>query len=162
MHLCAVPPLHRAAFYASTNKLRKLLKAGADVNARDPMNGYTAIHFACLEGNLSCASILIEFHADLSMLGHDGRGCLHVVTGKGGPNLVKLLLKHGAKKLLTTNLLGEAPLHTACGHGKADLARLFLNAGAAPETLDKEEFSPFHRAAHQGKAAFGTLWCCRG
>jgi hypothetical protein len=42
------------------------------------------------------------------------------------------------------------PLHVACSHGKAEIARILLDAGAAVNITDKEGWTPLHCAAAEG------------
>jgi hypothetical protein len=42
------------------------------------------------------------------------------------------------------------PLHVACSHGKTEIARLLLDAGAAVNITDKEGWTPLHCAAAEG------------
>lgn len=161
--MCAINDLHLACLRGDTHKLPGLL-LGHDVNEKDPVNGYTAAHFACVEKNRDVMEILIEFHADLSLLGHDGRSCLHMASGNGGrANLVKLLLEHGARDVVNhANIEGDRPLHLASYYGKEDIVRLLLAAGADLDVLDGEGWSSLHRAAYQGRSDTVRLLLERG
>ncbi|CAM9429001.1 unnamed protein product, partial [Chrysoparadoxa australica] len=55
-------PLHLAAEYGHISTLKKLLKAGSNINARN-IRGCTALHSACIKGQWACAKVLLE-HSD--------------------------------------------------------------------------------------------------
>lgn len=82
------------------------------MNETVEVNGYAPIHFASLARNFDAVGVLLDFGADVSLTGRDGRTCLHLATEKGGPKIVKLLLvEHGAINMINkTDERGEAPL----------------------------------------------------
>lgn len=121
------------------------------MNEKEAVDGYSPLHFGCLSNDLAAVAMLIDFHADTSLLGHDGWSCLHVSAGKGSTNVLKYLLKHCPKHVInTTDLKRMTPLHMACISGSADTVRLLLDAGADPNILDETGHSALLRAAEQG------------
>lgn len=46
---------------------------------------------------------------------------------------------------------GFTPLHMACGHGHADVARLFIAAGGATEAMGDRGYTPLHLTALHGR-----------
>lgn len=56
---------------------------GANVDARDPDSGWTALHFAARQGKLEAAKVLIENKAFVGVRGPDGRTPLHLAAGWG-------------------------------------------------------------------------------
>ena len=85
--------------------------------------------------------------ADVNARNSDGESPLLVAAHWGDPDLVQLLLNHGADaNALDKN--HESPLHKAvAGEGNADIVQLLLNHGADANTLDKNHVSPLHMAA---------------
>lgn len=64
--------LLRAAYSADSAAVIAALEGGADVNARDPVTGLTALHIAVGTNNLPLTSILIEDWG--ASFGPDGKG----------------------------------------------------------------------------------------
>jgi len=54
---------------------RLILTFGASVNARDRMNGNTALHWACTSGNHAVIKQLLDAGADLTLL--NSNVCIH-------------------------------------------------------------------------------------
>lgn len=55
----------------------------ADVDARDPDSGWTALHFASRQGKLGAVEVLVEHKAFVGARGPDGRTPLHLAAGWG-------------------------------------------------------------------------------
>lgn len=64
--------LHAAMFQDNLNIVRLLIKAGFDVNAIGPRNGYTPLHDAVWADNLPALQLLISQGGDLTIQGKDG------------------------------------------------------------------------------------------
>ncbi|GLI59464.1 hypothetical protein VaNZ11_001347 [Volvox africanus] len=85
------------------NILRRLIEAGARVNARDAM-GYTALHHATsCSLALDLAEILIEAGADVNVQDRFGVTPLIGAVMVAEPRSVRLLLKHGARTDIKDN-----------------------------------------------------------
>ena len=75
--------LHTAVFCgASVEVIQMLLSHGADPNVRTGLDGNTALHFACEQGNVSCAKALIKAGATVTALNDKGLTPLDVILSR--------------------------------------------------------------------------------
>ena len=58
--------------------------------------GWTALHYACDEGNLKIVEILIKAHADINIKNNDKKSALHLSAFRGYFDITKLLIDNGA------------------------------------------------------------------
>ena len=89
-------PLHSVCqFGAHTEVIAAILIAnGAKVNIKDE-NGVTPLSFAAMKGDIELIELLIKAGANVNSKDRDGTTVLG--WGEENPEVVKLLLKHGAK-----------------------------------------------------------------
>lgn len=167
-------PLHNAAGDGDPVAVTRLLKDGADCNARVDREGYsygdgaTALHIAAREGHLSVAETLLAAGA-----WPDGRASdedcedptpLHEASAQGGVEVAKALLKAGAGKdlLASFDKDGQAAfrpfltaLSCAVENGHLEVVRALVEAGADVNLVYEdacEEIPPLVAAAKQGNA----------
>jgi len=126
-------------------KVRTLLRAGAKAGARDK-RGQTPLHHAARHGILTPASLLLgdplagrsETRCaaadapptasamatpptiDVNAADQDGQTALHLAALGGHPQMVALLLRHGAHPT-PVNVIGGTPLTAAAALGHADI-----------------------------------------
>ena len=71
---------------------RLVLEKGVDVNSRNKMNGWTALHWACKRGHTSIVSFLIKHGADISLQNFKGQTPLQVTDfSKNNGKIVEML-----------------------------------------------------------------------
>ncbi|XP_031574075.1 protein phosphatase 1 regulatory subunit 27-like [Actinia tenebrosa] len=85
-------------FYASTtndlNEVKTLIEAGmADVNAKNPAEGASALHGAAFEGNDECVTYLLQSGARVNSRDDDGWTPLHAAVCGKNIKCVELLLE---------------------------------------------------------------------
>ena len=99
-------PLHRAAATGHEDEVRKLLKSGADVNARDGL-GRTALHQAVESRQEIVAKLLLESGVDVDAKDHSLSTVLHLAVMDRQEMMVRQLLEKGTNiivhKLITQN-----------------------------------------------------------
>lgn len=141
-------------------KCRELIKAGADVNAKDKysrtvldiakINGnaevvnlligirtkFKQLVIAAEKGKIDQVKALIEAGADANATDEDGRTALMCAAGKGHFDVVNLLIEAGADAN-TTDEDGGTALMEAALFGHLDVARLLIENGANVNIKDK-------------------------
>ncbi len=85
-----VQPLHSAAAVRSLEICRRLLDAGADVNARQA-GGFTPLMSAAMAGDRDLVDLLLAQGADASLAAEDGRTPRDLAAAGGYESLVSLL-----------------------------------------------------------------------
>jgi len=91
------PPLYEAARAGQLDVAKVLIRNGADVDFVTPFGGHTPIMGASLGGQMEVTEFLIRAGADVNAVDSDGETALDFAREYGGPEVVKLLLRHGAK-----------------------------------------------------------------
>ncbi|XP_068122575.1 ankyrin repeat domain-containing protein 50-like [Hyperolius riggenbachi] len=147
--------LRAAAWGGHEGPVKALLRAGAAVDHAD-MEGRTPLMAAAYMGHRGVARLLLESGADVNKCDSEGRtalavACLCVPTGRAYPEMVSLLLEHGANPELGDKE-GIMPLLVAAYEGKEEVAELLLEAGAHPDTSGKGQMTPLLAAASGGHA----------
>jgi hypothetical protein len=133
--------LRRAATEGDVARVKALLDAGADVNAKNAYGG-TPLSFACDHGRTEVVRLLLERGADPNTKDtFYGASPLMWALIKKHPDVVGLLLDKGAQGV-------DEALMTAVVQGEAEIVKAVLEKGKPkPETL-----SNALAAATEGKA----------
>ena len=88
-------------------------------------NGWSALHFACDEGNLKIAEILIKSKIDLNLKTNEKKTSLHISVFRGYFDISKLLIENGAKINLRDNEQ-NLPIHICASQGYDELLNFLL------------------------------------
>ncbi len=120
--------LRGAAAGGHIDHARRLLEAGADVNAAGKA-GRTPLHRAASMRRLELARLLLEQGAEVNAVTWGGRTPLHWAAENGHLELAVLLLEAGADVNAADNM-GLTPLSVAKQHGHTAVADLFRRHGA--------------------------------
>ncbi len=123
-------PLHLACEAGEVEAARLLLNAGADADATDRLDHWTALHRCASEQQAATLRLLLEHGATVDSFGHEGETPLHMAAMGGFTEGVRLLLKAGADPNLREGPMGETALHHAAGNLSAGCVRLLMAAGA--------------------------------
>ncbi|XP_059487008.1 serine/threonine-protein phosphatase 6 regulatory ankyrin repeat subunit A-like [Neocloeon triangulifer] len=114
-----------AAQFSSVEKCKYLMSLGLDFDVLTK-DGGTALHQACVSGNLATAKFILELgRLDVTDKQRDGSTPLHVAAGRGHLDMVKLLLENGAE-LQSLNDHGLLPFHCAARSGNVATLRFFI------------------------------------
>ncbi|KAN0142123.1 Ankyrin repeat-containing domain protein [Lactarius tabidus] len=165
-------PLHSAAFKGRLEIAQVLLKHGADANAATAW-GETALQLVShgehdsREHRVGIAQMLLERGVDVHARNKFHATALHLAALSGRPDIVKLLLDHGANPN-AENGQGRTPLDSVTRgkyksreHG-VSIARLLLELGADVNAQEDNKFTPLHWAAFNGKLEIVHVLLDRG
>lgn len=88
-------PLHVAATKGDVNEIKRLLKAGWNVNQEDHRSAMP-IHIASMFGHLEAVQVLVQNGADLKDKSYEGQTALHLAVLNYHVDVVRHLLNAGA------------------------------------------------------------------
>merc|ERR1712178_317855 len=95
-------PLMRAAHDDNAQKIKELVRDGADLDAQDKY-GWTALRFAVRKNRQDAAQTLVDLGADVNRASRSGRTPLMSAAGNGLSGMIRLLSKAGADLTLKCN-----------------------------------------------------------
>lgn len=159
-------PFHYAASYGLAKNIQLLMNAGTkNINACNSL-GWTPLQTAIDCSNSQAAFkimqlLLEEGHANPNTISMHGTTPLFYATDHGRPDLVRLLLQHGAKPNM--GMSGEkSPLHHAIAHHQFEIASLLLQFNADPNLKDADGNTPLMIAAKAGDLMIASLLLEKG
>lgn len=149
-------PLHRAAGDGLVSEVNALIRAGANVNARNKFGG-TPLHSAVLNGHLPVVEILIRAGANINAPRDDGATPLHMAAAEpNNSTMIAVLLRNGANVNMQASGEKWTPLHAAAYNGNLPGVYAFIRAGANVNARDRNSDTPLHVAAEWGKPSVFT------
>jgi ankyrin repeat protein len=124
-----------AAMHRDAERVRALLRDGADVNAAQG-DGMTALHWSALNGDLETMNLLLYAGATIEPLTRVGRYTpLHLASSRGHAAFIARLLEAGARPTAVTET-GVQPLHLAAQAGDPAAVDALLARGADVNARD--------------------------
>jgi len=174
-------PLLCASLEGRLDVVQCLLDHGADANFQDVYHITPLIH-AVARGHLEIVRVLLEHNADVNSQSNiDGSTPMHVAfidsaPGGDGPQIVRLLLGHGAnpntrdnkhqtplhlasspRRLTSSTMhLASSPLHLTSSL-QLELARILLAHGADVDAKDEKGRTPLQAALEEGQTELVQL-----
>ena len=149
-------PLSFAAKRGDRLMVEQLLELGADPNQRagNYNNGHTPLAWACDNGDLPTAKVLVKAGAIVDRVEYRGYTALSIAVRFGYEEVARYLLQMGAD----VNAAGDpqnTPLYMAVKYCRFDLLKKLLQAGAAPDLLFAHEVedTPLMLAVRKGEVA---------
>jgi len=86
------------------------------VDAKDRY-GWTPLHSAAFQGNISCVELLLKLNANVNVVNNQGKSALHLAATQGRSAICALLLEKGADINLQDQQ-GMTPIHEAGYRGQ--------------------------------------------
>jgi ankyrin repeat protein len=138
-------PLIIAAEHGDIEKVRELIKAGADVN-RGTDDDVTALMYAASNGFTGIVRLLVENGADLDAIPWNGITALSGAAINNNYDIVLYLLQQGADPEIA-DMQGITPLLYAAAYDFFEITELLLMFGSDPMHADLEGGTPLHAAS---------------
>ena len=127
-----------AAAQGNLEAIKQHLKAGTDLNAKEPTGGSTPLIVAAVFGQTKAARLLIENGANVNAKNNEGSVALLAAAFLGHPATVKLLLEKGAD-VNAKNNNGQTALDAVAGEWNQELEGVYRYvAGILQIQLDLE------------------------
>ena len=121
--------LHRAAWHGDVPRLKALVAAGVDLNARDA-HGRTPLHVASFARQREAISVLAKAGADLDRLEDDRYDAVTIAAVADDTATLALLLSLGASAKQVTSRYDGTALIAAAHLGHDEAVRRLIAAGA--------------------------------
>jgi len=143
--------LQNAAFYGDLAEVQRLLKAGANVDAKSSL-GFTPLMRASERGNVEIARALLQAGADCDVARDNGSTALMDASSGNQPEVLKVLIEAGADPNAKTTD-GTGVMFWAAGYGHTEVVRILVKAGTRIEDpVDRFGTTPLMHAVRNGKA----------
>ena len=166
---CTLQVLYQACETGDLTKLKKLVKAGIDVNGvseseeNESLNkGETPLFVACKENQREIAEALIGYGADVNRADNQGRSPLYIACARGGDTwfttsgqydewdeLIYMLIKLGADVNQRADD-GTSPLYKCSEFGYINAAKALLDNGALVDQPTKDGSTSLYNACTEG------------
>lgn len=141
--------LHWAAHWDNLQIADLLIRAGADVNARNEL-GVAPLSLACINGSASMVDRLLERGADANHALPTGATALMTCARTGSVEAVRSLLDHGARVNEQESVWDQTALMWAIAERHPDVVAALVAAGADIGHRTNRGFTPLLFAAQQG------------
>ncbi|OJJ16973.1 hypothetical protein BKI52_30110 [marine bacterium AO1-C] len=106
--------IHAAIIQGKLDIVKQHIKAGTDINQKEPMSSSTPLMSAITFNKPEIVKALIDANANLSLKNNDGSTALHTAAFFGRIKMVQMLLDAKADKSIKNNF-GATPRETVLG-----------------------------------------------
>ena len=139
---------------------RRLLKAGASLEARDRFGAKPLSH-AAAAGQIELVALFLDHGAPIDARNLDGSTALFKAAESGRLEIVKLLVERGASVDLPGRS-GVAPLSAAAFMGSAPIVEFLIEKGADPNWMDGTQKTAIVYAVGRAFPAVCTVLLAHG
>lgn len=133
--------LHAAIYVRDYEAIQQHIKAGSDINIKEPSRESTPLITAVFLNEPKAVKLLMDAGADLNYKNQDGSTALHTAAVFGRREIADLLI-NGNADLNIKNNEGSTPLHLAAFFCYEDLVRAMIEKGADKEIINNEGNKP--------------------
>nr|XP_018910579.1 PREDICTED: uncharacterized protein LOC109039535 [Bemisia tabaci] len=138
-------PLHTAAMTGNVQKVRSLIKSGADINFKEPPYFVSPIFSAVQGKNKQVVDMMIKAGAELNVEADDHMTPLGCAVLDGDLNITKLLVDNGAR--LHTRIYDNLSiLHVAVARGHVEIVKYLIEKGIDVNAQTEDEETALHLA----------------
>ncbi|WYZ39892.1 hypothetical protein EsH8_IV_000233 [Colletotrichum jinshuiense] len=142
-------PLYNAVRLHLTDLITILIQEGeCDVNEASSW-GRSALFYACWNGSVDIAAMLLRNGADATFADKDGRTPMYAASDQGHVEVVKLLLENGAD-ITVESKNGWTPANIASQNGHIEVVKLLLENGADIAVTTNDGWTPVNIASEYG------------
>ncbi|MCK4294857.1 MAG: ankyrin repeat domain-containing protein, partial [Planctomycetes bacterium] len=152
-----VSPLHGAAYLGDLDKVKAVVEAGTDVNAKDKM-GRVPLDYAATK---EVAQVLIAKGSDISTEARSGRDPLYWAAFFGHKEVVEFLIAKGAD-VNPKDPCDYTPLEGVATEGHHDVAELLIAKGADINAGQNKTWTALHAAVAVGHKNVAELLIAEG
>ena len=131
-------------------KLKSLVKAGADVNAKNK-RGMSVLHRVAFFGSPAAAQFIVDNAGDMSLLGTFSQTPLFLAIYSDNDEVARVLMgKDVDPNFLDSNNM--TPLLYALEHDSPRVAKILITRGASLDVTNKKGQTPLHLVKDKGLA----------
>ena len=109
--------------------------------------GYTALHYAAMIGNLKIIKLLKDNGAKIDSVTKLGKNVLHIAAENNQPSVIIYFIFNEPLDIYSVDENGSTPLHWACYSGAVESVSYLISLKADINAIDNEKYTPLHLAA---------------
>ena len=128
----------------SSNKLEKYINEKTD-------EGFTALHYAAINGNIKIIKLLKEFGAKIESVTNLGKNVIHIASENNQPSTIIYFVLNEPLDIFSVDENGSTPLHWASYSGSVESVIYLLSLKANINAVDREKFTPLHLAVSKNR-----------
>ena len=141
--------LRRLVRLGNVDKVTTCLESEIDIDSKDSLNGYTALHEACFSCNEEIVSLLLRRKANVNAKSYAGWSAVMIASFFGHAGILRLVLAYGAIVNMRDNS-GSTAIHMACFYGEQSCVALLIRHAAQVDLENSKGQTPVDIARQKG------------